>query len=113
MMGPGTVLVTSVERPDREPGTIEMLPADAAGAWIVQTPHLPFKANGSGDVTAALFSAHYRATGDAAAALERTASSMFDLIELTHQSGERELQLMQAQNFYADPRMQFTAQRVR
>jgi pyridoxine kinase len=112
-MGPSTVLVTSVERPDREAGTIEMLAVDAAGAWIVQTPHLPFKANGSGDVTAALFSAHYRETGDAAVALERTASSVFDLIELTYKSGERELQLVQAQDFYANPRMQFTAQRVR
>ena len=112
-MGPATVLVTSVERPDREPGTVEMLAVDGAGAWIVQTPHLPFKANGSGDVTAALFSAHYRATGDAAVALERTASSVFDLIELTYQSGERELQLVQAQNVYAHPRMQFSATRVR
>ena len=60
-MGPSTVLVTSVERPDREEGTIEMLVVDDAGAWIVQTPRLPFKANGSGDVTAALFTAHYRA----------------------------------------------------
>ena len=30
-MGPSTVLVTSVERPDREQGTIEMLVADDAG----------------------------------------------------------------------------------
>jgi pyridoxine kinase len=112
-MGPSTVLVTSVERPDRDPGTIEMLAVDDTGAWIVRTPHLPFKANGSGDVTAALFSAHYRATGDAAVALERTASSVFDLIELTYRSGERELQLIQAQEFYAHPRLQFSAQRVR
>jgi pyridoxine kinase len=112
-MGPSTVLVTSVERPDREPGTIEMLAVDDAGAWLVQTPYMPFKANGSGDVTAALFTAHYRETGDAAAALERTASSVFDLIELTHRSGDRELQLVQAQEFYAHPRMQFTASRVR
>ena len=112
-MGPSTVLVTSVERPDRAAGTIEMLAVDGAGAWIVQTPHLPFKPNGSGDVTAALFAAHYRATGDAAAALERTASSVFDLIELTYRSGERELQLIEAQEFYAHPRLQFTAERVR
>jgi pyridoxine kinase len=112
-MGPSTVLVTSVERPDREPGTIDMLAVDAAGAWTVTTPHLPFKANGSGDVTAALFSAHYRATGDAAVALERTASSVFDLIELTYESGDRELQLVQAQETYANPRLQFTATRVR
>ena len=112
-MGPSTVLVTSVERPDRDADTVEMLAVDDAGAWIVRTPHLPFKANGSGDVTAALFSAHYRATGDAAVALERTASSVFDLIETTYTSGDRELQLVQAQEFYANPRLQFSARRVR
>lgn len=112
-MGPSTVLVTSVEQPDREPGTVEMLAVDDAGAWIVTTPHLPFKANGSGDVTAALFSAHYRSTGDAAVALERTASSVFDLIEATYTSGDRELQLVQSQEFFAHPRLQFTAQQVR
>ena len=111
--GPGTVLVTSVERPDREDGTIEMLAVDDAGAWLVQTPLLPLKANGSGDVTSALFTAHYRSTGDASDALERTASSVFDLLLLTHDSGERELQLVEAQESYANPRMQFTARRVR
>ncbi|MFU8947891.1 pyridoxal kinase PdxY [Mycetocola zhadangensis] len=112
-MGPSTVLVTSVEQPDREEGTIEMLAVDDEGAWILRTPHLPFKANGSGDVTAALFSGHYRETGSAAVALERTASSVFDLIELTYKSGQRELQLIEAQEFYAHPRLQFTANRVR
>jgi pyridoxine kinase len=112
-MGPSTVLVTSVERPDRADDTIEMLAVDGAGAWLVSTPHLPFKANGSGDVTAALFTAHYVATGDAAAALERTASSVFDLMETTYRSGERELQLVEAQEFYATPRLQFKARQVR
>jgi pyridoxine kinase len=112
-MGPSTVLVTSVERPDREEGTIEMLVVDDAGAWLVTTPHLPFKANGSGDVTAALFTAHYVATRDAALSLERTASSVFDLIETTYRSGERELQLVHAQEFYATPRMQFEAKQLR
>jgi pyridoxine kinase len=112
-MGPSTVLVTSVERPDRADGVIEMLVVDGSGAWLVSTPHLPVKANGSGDVTAALFTAHYVRTGDAAVALERTASSVFDLIETTYRSGERELQLVQAQEFYAAPRMQFSAEQVR
>lgn len=112
-MGPRTVLVTSVERPDREEGTIEMLAADDEGAWVVQTPHLPMKANGSGDVTAALFTAHYVETGSAKIALERTASSVYDLLKATLESGERELQLLEAQEFYAHPRMQFTARQVR
>ncbi|MET3421422.1 pyridoxine kinase [Actinoplanes tereljensis] len=111
--GPSTVLVTSVERPDRDEGTIEMLAVDEAGAWLVTTPHLPFKANGSGDVTAALFTAHYVATRNAAVSLERTASSIFDLIDTTFRSGERELQLVEAQEFYAAPRMQFQAKQVR
>src|SRR5690606_25020804 len=75
-MGPRTALVTSVERPDREDGTIEMMAIDDKGAWIVQTPFLPMKANGSGDVTAALFTSHYVRSGDAADALARTASSV-------------------------------------
>ncbi|WP_432498044.1 pyridoxal kinase PdxY [Kineococcus auxinigenes] len=112
-MGPSTVLVTSVERPDREEGTIEVLAVDDAGAWIVRTPWLPFKVNGSGDVTSALFAAHYRSTGDASTALERTASSVFDLIEATHRSGDRELRIVEAQDVFAAPRLQFTAERVR
>lgn len=112
-MGPRTVLVTSVERPERPEGTIEMLAADDTGAWIVRTPHIPMKANGSGDVTAALFTAHYRSTGSAAEALARTTSSVFDLLTRTHESGERELQLVESQEAYAHPRMQFTVEQVR
>jgi pyridoxine kinase len=112
-MGPSIVLVTSVERPDREDGTIEMLAADDKGAWLVATPHLPMKANGSGDVTAALFTAHYTATRDAKLALERTVSSVFDLLQNTLESGDRELRLVESQETYANPRMQFTAHQVR
>ncbi len=112
-MGPRTVLVTSVERPDRPGGTIEMLAVDDAGAWMVQTPHIPMKANGSGDVTAALFTAHYRSSGDAASALAKTVSSVYDLLQLTYDSGQRELQLVEAQEYYAHPREQFAVTRVR
>ncbi|HIT75830.1 MAG TPA: pyridoxal kinase PdxY [Candidatus Avipropionibacterium avicola] len=112
-MGPSTVLVTSVERPDRDEDTLEMLAVDNAGAWLVTTPHLPMKANGSGDVTAALFTAHYLESGEARTALERTVSSVFDLLQATLDSGQRELQLIESQETYANPRMQFTARQVR
>jgi pyridoxine kinase len=112
-MGPGTVLVTSVLRPDRPEGTIEMLAVHGDGAWIVQTPQLPMKANGSGDVTAALFTAHLLQTGDAGVALGRTVSSVFDLLTNTHESGRRELQLVQSQDAIAHPRMQFEVQQLR
>ncbi|WP_404386757.1 pyridoxal kinase PdxY [Knoellia locipacati] len=112
-MGPSTVLVTSVLRPDRPEGTIEMLAVHGDGAWIVQTPQLPMKANGSGDVTAALFTAHLLESGDAGVALGRTVSSVFDLLKRTFDSGERELQLVQSQQEIAEPRMQFEVSRLR
>lgn len=112
-MGPSTVLVTSVERPDRAEGTIEMMVVADAGAWIVTTPHLPMKANGSGDVTAALFTSHFVRTGDAADALARTASSVFGVLEQTHAAGSKELRLVEAQEHYANPRMEFEVRQVR
>jgi pyridoxine kinase len=112
-MGPSAVLVTSVERPDAPPDTIEMLAVTDDGGWIVQTPRIPIKANGSGDVTAALFTAHYRSTGAVADALARTTSSVFDLLRTTHESGRRELQLVESQEFYAHPAMQFDVTQVR
>ena len=116
-MGPRAVLVTSVHRPDAASGTIEMLAADAHGAWMVATPHLPFKANGSGDVTAALFTAHYSQhfgeSGSASLALERTTASMFELLQRTHDRGARELQLVQSQESYVHPSVHFVAQHIR
>lgn len=112
-MGPRTVLVTSVERPDRDEGTIEMMAIDDEGAWIVTTPHLPMKANGSGDVTAALFTSHYVRTGSASEALSRTASSVFGVLEETYAAGSKELRLVEAQHHYADPRLEFEVRRLR
>lgn len=111
--GPSTVLVTSVLQPDRPAGTIEMLAVTEAGAWIVQTPHLPFKANGSGDVTAALFAAHLRTTGNAATALGTTAASVFELLERTINSGARELLLIESQESYVRPTAAFAVTQVR
>ena len=112
-MGPSTVLVTSVLRPDRPADTMEMIAVHGDGAWIVRTPQLPLKANGSGDVTAALFTAHLLRTGDAGTALARTVSSVFDLLQNTLDSGRRELQLVQSQETIANPRMQFEVERLR
>jgi pyridoxine kinase len=112
-IGPQSVLVTSVLRPDRPDGTIEMLLDTPDGAWLVQTPRLPIKANGSGDVTAALFWSQYTETGDAAWALGRTAASMFELLENTLASGQRELRLIESQEAFVNPRHRFGVRKVR
>jgi pyridoxine kinase len=111
--GPRPLLVTSVEHADREPGTIGMMAVDGDGAWLVETPQLPLKANGSGDVTAALFSALLVDGGDPVAALEQTTGAVFGLLQATLDSGQRELQLVQAQEEYVAPSRTFTAKRIR
>ena len=63
--------------------------------------------------TAALFSAHLLETGAPAVALARTASSVFDLLVNTLDAGTGELQLVESQTAYAEPRMQFEVQRLR
>ena len=111
--GPSTVLVTSALHAGQPPETIEMLAVTGEGAWRVRTPRLAMKANGSGDVTAALFAAHLTETGDPAVALERTTSSVFDLLVNTLDAGSRELLLVESQATYAEPRLQFRAERIR
>ena len=110
--GPSVVLVTSVDRAAQPPGTIEMLAVSAAGAWLTRTPRLPLPGNGAGDLTAALFSAHLHETGDPAAALARTTSSVYAVLRATLDSGDRELRLVAAQDALAHPGSEFPAERV-
>ena len=112
-MGPSTVLVTSVLRPDRPDDTIEMLAVTDAGAWGVRTPRLPIKANGSGDLTAALFTAHLRSTGSPAEALGLTASSVVGVLRATIDAGERELQIVLGQDAIASPAGEFEVDQIR
>lgn len=112
-VGPSTVLVTSVDRADAPDDSIEMLAVDGDGAWLVTTPRLPMKANGSGDITAALFTAHLHETGSPASALARTTSSVFAVLKATLESGERELRLVQSQDAIATPAEEFEVSRVR
>ncbi|MGX0630481.1 pyridoxine kinase [Corynebacterium afermentans] len=106
-MGPSTVLVTSVKRPETPEDVVEMIAVDDHGKWIVRTPRLPFKRNGSGDVTAALFTGHYLRGRDAKDSLAKTASSVYDLLRVTLEADSPELKLVEAQDFYANPQLQF------
>lgn len=106
-IGPKTVLVTSVQRPETGEDEIEMLAVDGERAFLVSTPKLPFKRNGSGDVTASLFTGHYVETHDAKEALKRTASSVFDLLQNTYEADSQELLLIESQEVFAHPQLQF------
>lgn len=112
-LGPSVVLVTSVEHAAQAADAVSMLVVTADGVWHVETPRLPMTANGAGDVTAALFSAHLTASGDHADALARTTSSVHDLLSGTLLAGSRELRLIESQERLAHPRMQFPVVRLR
>ena len=112
--GPSTVLVTSVTGLRNDlggDGSIGMLAVDPSGAFLVTTPHLPISVNGAGDVTAALFLAHLPQGVETA--LARVASSVHAILRRTLSSGDREIQLIQAQDEIADPACEFAVVRVR
>ena len=85
-MGPSTVLVTSVLRPDRPADTIEMLAVHGDEALDRPDASVADEANGSGDVTAALFTAHLLNSGPDEA-LAKTVSSVYALLKRTLDSG--------------------------
>lgn len=112
--GPRIVLVTSLVREDAPENTIETLVVTGDAAYLVATPLIPLDPprNGTGDAVAALFLGHYLRTRDAKSSLENAVSALYRLLELTHQAGTREIQLVAAQDEYVKPSRVFEAQRV-
>ena len=112
--GPRIVLLTSLVREDAAPDTIETLAVTGAAAYLVATPMIPLDPprNGTGDAIAALFFGHYLKTRDAKISLENAVSALYRLLELTHEAGTREIQLISAQDEYVKPSRIFAALQV-
>jgi len=105
----GTVLITSLQVAETEPGTNGMLVVDQTGASRVITPHLPIEVNGAGDVTAALFLLHLLRTRNAPSAMAATAASLHGLLRRTLEAGQRELAIVAAQDEFVAPTQTFSA----
>ncbi|MFO1081305.1 MAG: pyridoxal kinase PdxY [Reyranellaceae bacterium] len=114
LVGARLALVTSLRRADGPADRIEMLAVGAEAAWRVCTPLIGFEVapNGTGDMVAALFTAYWIESGDVAAALGRAASSVFAVLEETAARGERELQVVAAQDAMVTPARRFAAEKV-
>jgi pyridoxine kinase len=110
--GPSLVIVTSLELPDVE-NEILVLADTEDGSWLVRTPKLPITVNGTGDATAALALGNRLICPDIPQALQRTVSAMYELVRLTHENGSREIELVAAQEAYANPPRLFEVERVR
>jgi len=112
--GPRLALLTSLRRADAPLDRIEMLAVTADAAWRITTPLIgfPIAPNGTGDAVAALFAAHWLQSGDIAGSLAAAASSIYAVLEQTAAMGERELQLVAAQDRLVAPPRLFTAERL-
>ena len=110
--GPRLALITSMRRADASPDTIELVAVTREAAWRVVTPMIgfPIAPNGTGDAVAALFTAHWIAGDAIAEALGKAASSIFAVLEVTQAMGERELQLVAAQDRLIAPPHAFTVE---
>jgi pyridoxine kinase len=112
--GPRLVLITSLRRGDAPDDQIEMVAVSREAAWRITTPLIGFEImpNGTGDTVAALFTAHWLGDGDVASALGKAASSIYAVLETTRALGERELQLVAAQDHLVAPPHHFIAEMI-
>lgn len=113
-LGPRWVMVTSLTRSDAPDDSIEMLLDGPDGAFLVATPRLDLSPlpNGAGDCVAALFLAKFLETGDGQLALSHAASAIYAVFKATRDAGQRELQIIAAQDQLVHPATFFTASRV-
>jgi pyridoxine kinase len=112
--GPRIVIVTSLTRDDAPPNIIEVLAVTDAGAYLIATPMIPLEPprNGTGDTITALFLGHYLKSRDVKTSLELAVNGLYRLLEITHQKGTREIQLIAAQDELLNPSSSFTAQLI-
>lgn len=108
--GPRIVVCTSLGDGVK---SIETIAVTEGSVWRVKTPRLPFKANGAGDVFAALFLGHYLKGGKAGEALSRAVSGLYGVLKTTHRLGTEELALVAAQEEIVRPTETFPAERLR
>jgi pyridoxine kinase len=110
--GPRILIVTSLTREDAPPNVIEVLAVTDAGAYLVATPLIALEPprNGTGDTITALFLGHYLNTRDVKKSLERAVNGLYRLLEITHEKGTREIQLVLAQDELLNPSSSFKAQ---
>lgn len=108
-IGPRTVLVTSLVTEETPYGFTDMLAGQDGGFHLLRTPVLPLRVNGAGDALSGLFLFHMQRTGHAGQALAAAGSAMFGVLRHTAASGQRELQIVAAQQEFASPSEIFEA----
>ena len=107
--GPRAVLLTSLITAETPANSVDLIAAENGAYYLLRTPRLNIHVNGAGDAIAALFLFHRLRTGNAAAALEAAASSVFGLLARTEAAGSREILMVSAQEEFVNSTKKFNA----
>jgi len=113
--GPRTVMVTSLHHDATADGTVEVLAITAEEAWRIVSPLIPIEPipKGCGDVITALFLGEILQGQTVPRALQGAVAGTYAVVKATAESGERELQLVAAQEALIKPEKVFTAEELR
>jgi len=110
--GPKMVLVKHLAHAGFSPtDSFEMLLVEPSEAWHIAVPLIPFEKPpvGVGDLTTAIFLVNLLLERTPRFALEHTASAYMEVMKATYDSGQYELQLVEAQDGIASPSRLFEA----
>jgi len=106
--GPRLVVVTSLN----VDGDMACAAVTPQGCWLVRTPCLPFAqpVNGAGDLLAGLVLAEHLTGADTPDVLSLAVSRLFEVLQATLESGDRELAVVAALDRLARPGRVFAVQ---
>ncbi|MTI18087.1 pyridoxal kinase PdxY [Rhodobacteraceae bacterium RKSG542] len=113
-MGPKIVVVSSLVVEETAPDTITILVVSDEGAWTVTTPIVPLEIapNGAGDMLSSLFLGHILKGYSAPEALSRTISAIYEVLQSTLKSGQRELKIVPTGFKMLEPEVLFQPSKV-
>ncbi|VEB24580.1 pyridoxal kinase PdxY [Avibacterium volantium] len=112
--GPKKVLVKHLSKVGQDPSQFEMLLANEQGIWHISRPLHQFAKEpvGVGDLTAGLFMANLLNGKTDVEAFEHTANAVNDVMTVTQQQDNYELQIVAAREQIVRPVSQFNAVKI-
>ncbi|MFZ7136471.1 pyridoxal kinase PdxY [Avibacterium avium] len=112
--GPKKVLVKHLSKVGQDPSQFEMLLANEQGIWHISRPLHQFAKEpvGVGDLTAGLFMANLLNGKSDLDAFEHTANAVNDVMTVTQQQDNYELQIVAAREQIVRPVSQFNAVKI-
>lgn len=112
--GPKKVLIKHLSKVGKDVNQFEMLLTTEQGIWHIHRPLHQFDREpvGVGDLTTGIFLANLLNGKSDLDAFEHTANAVNEVMEVTHQSGEYELQIIAARDRILHPQCNYKAVKI-